>query len=110
MTLKADILTDLDSVFFSNDEFSEDFTFTPTGLTARTIKGIFDAPYQAVSPESGEIETTAPSILVMTSDVSGVVHHGDAMTRVSDSVNYEVVGIQPDTAGTTRLIMSRETE
>jgi len=107
MTLKTDILTDLDSTFFSNDEFSEALTLGLAGMTALTIKGIFDDPYEAVNPETQEIETTAPTALVMTADVDGVVNHGDIITR-STGTAYEIIGIKPDGAGTTRLILSQD--
>jgi len=107
MTLKADILTDLDSTFFNNDEFSEDLTLSPGGMADRTIKGIFADSYEAINPDTGAVETTAPTVLVMTSDVEDVANHGDVITR-STGTRYEIIGIKPDTAGTTRLILSED--
>ena len=107
MTLKTDMTTDLDDIFFLNDEFSEDLTLTPAGMAARTIKGIFDEPFEAVSPATGEVETTAPAVIVMTSDVSGVVNHGDIITRPGGT-RYEIIGIRPDGTGVTELLLSRD--
>jgi hypothetical protein len=105
MTLKTDILSDLDSVFFNNDEFSENLTYTPSGGKATTIKGIFTDPYEAVNPATHEAETTAPTVLAMNADITGIAH-GDIITRGSTA--YEVIGIQPDTHGTTRLVLSED--
>jgi hypothetical protein len=100
MTLKADILTDLASVFMNTDEFADSATYTH-GATVATIKGIFDDTFQVVEG----VESSGPSFLCATADVSAAAH-GD--TIVVSGATYYIRGIQPDGTGTTLLILSKE--
>ena len=106
MTLKTDIIADLDNTFFNNDEFSDDLTLAPAGMEARTIKGIPTDPYESLNPATNEVETTAPTALVMSSDVVDIANHGDTITR--GTTVYEIIGIQPGGTGTTLLSLSQD--
>lgn len=100
MTFKNDLDTDI-SVFLDKDEFAEEFVFSRTGLT---INGIFDNEFETVVDG---VETTRPMALVKDSDITGIVQ-GDTMTRVSDSVVYNVTGVHPDGTGLTFVILSQD--
>jgi len=49
MTLKTDMIADLDSVFFNVDEFAVAGIYTPTGGTATSIKVLFHKEYDELS-------------------------------------------------------------
>ncbi|MCP4989340.1 MAG: hypothetical protein GY928_25775 [Colwellia sp.] len=99
MTFKTDLTTDLD-VFINTDEFAVDITYNST-----TIQGVFDNEFSsAVEGEMG-IESTVPQVMVKTSDVASVVH-GEVM--IIESVNYNIIGIQPDGTGMTLILLSED--
>ncbi len=100
MTFKDDLLTDLD-VFLDGDEFADEFVFSRSGLT---IKGIFDNEFETAVDD---VETTQPAVTVKDTDVTGIVQ-GDTLTRVSDSVVYNVTGPHPDGTGLTIVLLSRD--
>ena len=100
MTLKADILTDLDTVFMNTDEFADTATFTHGGAPS-SVKGIFDNEFITAQG----VETLTPVFRCATTDVSTAVH-GD--TLVISGTTYYIIGIQPDGTGITLLILSRE--
>jgi hypothetical protein len=49
MTLKTDMIADLDNVFFNTDEFAVAAIYTPTGGTATSIKVLFHDEYDELS-------------------------------------------------------------
>ncbi len=99
MTFKTDLTTDLD-VFINADEFAVDVTYN-----AATIQGVFDDEFSsAVEGEMG-VESTVPQVTVKTSDVSSATH-GETMTI--NSVNYNIIGIQPDGTGMTLILLSED--
>lgn len=100
MTLKADLLADLDELF-DTDEFAIEVTLT--GGTK--INGIFDDEFRGVNIQDGEIRTTAPQVLCKSSDVSGVAL-GNTVTI--NSIAYKVIERQPDGTGLTTLILSKD--
>lgn len=100
MTLKADLLTDLDNVFFNTDEFGSSATYTHGGTPA-TVKGIFDNEYVSIQG----VESLAPVFRTATASVPSA-EHGD--TLVIDGTTYYIIGIQPDGTGVTLLILSRD--
>lgn len=99
MSLKDDILTDLDT-FLDTDEFGVEVAYG-SGI----IKGIFDNVFIADQQGEVDVETLQPQVTVKTSDVSGIAQ-GDTMTI--DSVDYNVIGIQPDGTGLTNILLSKD--
>jgi len=100
MTLKTELLTDLDELF-DKDEFAVEVTLTG-GIK---IDGIFDDEFRGVNIQDGEVRTTAPQVLCKSSDVSGVAL---GSTVTISSVAYKVIERQPDGTGLTTLILSRD--
>ena len=99
MTFKNDLTNDLD-IFLDDDEFAVDVIFNSV-----TIQGIFDNEFiEAVEGEMG-IETTVPQCQFKTSDVSTAVH-GDTM--IINSIDYNIIGIQPDGTGMTLILLSED--
>lgn len=99
MTFKDDLTDDL-NIFIDEDEFAVDVI-----LNSVTIQGIFDNEFLvAVEGEVG-VETTSPQAQFKTTDVSSAVH-GDIMTI--DSVDYNIIGIQPDGTGMTLILLSQD--
>lgn len=101
LTIHADDLTD---VFLADAGFGESFTWTHAG-TAATKTGVWDDPYTTATA-TGKLEASNPSVLLKTAEITGVAHN-DTVLRASDSTTWIVRGIQPDGAGVTRLILSR---
>ncbi|GAF85155.1 unnamed protein product [marine sediment metagenome] len=99
MTFKTDLIGDLDT-FLANDEFAVDVTYN-----AVTFTGIFDDAFDSPNLDTGQIETTAPQVLVKDSDISGIAQD-DTMTI--NSVVYNVTGIHPDGTGLTTIILSQD--
>lgn len=102
MTLRDQILTDLNEVIFNTADFAEALTYTPAGGTAKTINGIFRDPYQAVNPETSRVEATMPYVLVKTADLTAGVR--GTIARAGGSA-YSIIETQPEAFGRTRLIL-----
>ncbi len=99
MTFKDDLNDDLD-IFLDDDEFAVDVI-----LNAVTIQGIFDNEFLAAVEGDIGIESTLPQGQFKTSDVSSAIH-GDVMTI--NSVDYNIIGIQPDGTGITLIFLSQD--
>lgn len=105
MTLQSVIQNDIDNLLFTDS--AVDAVYTPQGGQAASIKVIFDNQYQTIELLDGGVgvESTSPSILCRTSDISGV-KHGD--TLVISGTTYYITGVQPDGTGITRLMLSKD--
>ena len=105
MTFKTQLLADLNDIFLNPDEFASAITYTPTGGSAKTIYGIFDADYSEFSPLDGEVATSEPSVLCKTSDVAAIKTNEPV---VIDGVTYRINGPgEPDGTGLTRVRLVR---
>jgi hypothetical protein len=84
---------------------AQDAVHTPQGGAASNIKVIFNNAHQTIEMLGGGVgvESTNPSALCKTSDVSAT-KHGD--TLAISGKTYYIIGVQPDGAGITRLILS----
>ena len=80
-----------------------DYGTTVTKADATTFTGIFDNDSLAVDLDESEVESTEPTLLARTADVSGLAH-GDSLTI--SAVSYTVRGIQPDGTGMTQIMLS----
>ena len=80
-----------------------DYGSTVTKADASTFTGIFDNDFLAVDLDESEVESTEPTLLARTADVSGLAH-GDSLTI--GAVSYTVRGIQPDGTGMTQIMLS----
>lgn len=101
------INTDLDA-FVDTNVFGESVTYTPSGGSASTINGVFDAAAQFVDPVDGVTVTTNPAIVVKTESASSA-KKGDTITR--SGVTYYVKKAEHDGMGDngmTTLILSRD--
>lgn len=94
-------LTDDLSIFTSTNDFAAAAALN--GTTA--INVIFDAAYEAINLQTGEVEGTAPVAICKESDVSGV-SHGD--TLLVNGTTYHIRGVRPDGTGLTTLILSED--
>ena len=79
-----------------------DYGITVTKSDTSTFIGIFDNDFLAVDLDESEVESTEPTLLARTADVSGLAH-GDSLTISSTS--YKVRGIQPDGTGMTQIML-----
>lgn len=91
--------------FFNNNPLAEDVVFTASGGTAKTIKAIFDAPFQLTAVQGIQYQNSNPMAHVKTGDVAGV---DDAATLVRNGVTYHVTSAEPDGTGITTLILSTQ--
>ena len=80
-----------------------DYGTTVTKADASTFTGIFDNDFLAVDVDESEVESSEPTLLARTADVSGLAH-GDSLTI--SAVSYTVRGIQPDGTGMTQIMLS----
>jgi len=80
-----------------------DYGSTVTKADASTFVAIFDNDFLAVDLDESEVESTEPTLLARTTDVSGLAH-GDSLTI--SAVSYTVRGIQPDGTGMTQIMLS----
>ncbi|MFA5387209.1 MAG: hypothetical protein WC322_02325 [Candidatus Paceibacterota bacterium] len=104
MTLKADMLTDLDDVFFDTDEFAYSATYTPSGGEAATITYIEEETDPAIMEDIPPGD--AKIIIIKASDVSSP-ERGDTVTIGSDTW-YLVRNLGGGSAaGTWRLVLTR---
>ena len=102
MTLKEDILTDLNDVFFDTDEFAETGTYTPSGGDAVSVNFIpeeMDPSIMSDAPPGDEM-----IIRVKTSDVSNP-QRGDAFA-IDDETWYLKANLGIN-GGETRLSLTR---
>ena len=108
MTLAADIITDL-AVFFNDDEFAVEATYTPLVGVAVKFNVIFDDGYSGSTPVGIEIETTGPMALAKTADVTSYAI-GTALSI--GGVTYYIISKHKDPPaggpGTTLLMLSKE--
>lgn len=105
MTLREDILSDIEDVFLDTDEFAESAVWTDSDDTDHTIAGIFDAPGEEINMATGVVETTAPQLECASSDVSGITR-GDKI--VIGSTTYYFLYQTPDGTGMTTLMLSED--
>ena len=80
-----------------------DYGTTVTKTDASTFTGIFDNDFLAVDLDESEVESSEPTLLARTADVSSLAH-GDTLTI--SAVSYTVRGIQPDGTGMTQIMLS----
>ena len=80
-----------------------DYGTTVTKADATTFTGIFDNDFLAVDVDESEVESSEPTLLARTADVSSLAH-GDTLTISAES--YTVRGIQPDGTGMTQIMLS----
>jgi hypothetical protein len=113
MTLKQDLTGDL-PIFFNADEFAtaaiyDGYIESAGGRTAVSvaINVIFDDPFEAVSPLTGEVELTKPQAATPASNIPDGAH-GETLTI--NGMVYKIIGIQPDGAGQVILILSKDSE
>lgn len=91
--------------FFDTDSFGQSATYTPSGGSASSITIIFDNEFSLSNVIGSIYENTNPMALCKTSDVSGATN---GATLVTGSVTYNVIGVQPDGTGFTKLILSTQ--
>ena len=104
MSLLTQIESDLTDVFFSSDDFAQAATYTPSGGVAVSVNVIFDDEYTGTNLGTGEIDTAAPQVRVITGDVTGI-KNGD--TFIINSVTYYVISCQPDGTGVSVVQLSK---
>ena len=102
MTLKADILTDLDDVFYDTDEFAETVSYTPSGgdaVSLTILRDEQDPSIMADAPPGDEM-----IIRVKASDVSSP-QRGDVF--LIDTETWYLKATLGISGGETRLSLTR---
>lgn len=92
MTVFTDAMTDI----LNDEDLGTDAVYE-----GGTIRVLFQNGFVVVNG----VETTAPMVECLDTDVAGVAH-GDAMTV--NGVTYRIIGIQPTGSGVTKLILSED--
>ena len=94
------------SKFFNVDDFAKAVSYTPSGaVRAQTINGIFDEAYELSAELAVEYGNTAPAILCKSSDVASA---GDGDEFEIDSATYYLMRAEPDGAGMTLCVLSKD--
>lgn len=93
MTLRADIIEDVDSILEDWDDVI---------WSGITYKGIFHNEYEQALEG---IETQDPWIEVKEADFSAITH---SATVIVNSVTYHVIGIEPGAMGLMKLKLSKD--
>ena len=101
----ADRMTSDLGLLFKVSEWAKSLTITPQDGVPKTIIGLFDAPFEAVSVLTGSVELTSPQATVKTADTVDL-RHGDWLEVGATA--YRIVGIQPDGTGVTVLRLSTD--
>ncbi len=102
MTLKDDIISDLDTVF---DDWADSFTAKLSGATVKQIDGIFEESVETVSPYEAESVVFRPAVSFKTADFNGL-DKTHTFTRDADGVVYRIYGEpQPEGVGMTRVAL-----
>ena len=86
--------------------FGEVVTFTPTGGSAETVTGVFDAEH-AFQELMGDatIETLRPVVIFRTASLSQTPVRGDSISV--RSTDYTVIEIQPDGHGDIVVVLEK---
>jgi hypothetical protein len=93
------------SSFFQTADHATAGTYTPNGGSVSTINGIFEKPYFGASGAEVDVESSKPTFLCQTSDVSSATHGDDLSIS---GTNYKVVGVEDDGTGVTLLILEEQ--
>ena len=95
---------DLEETFFNPMEFAEPVIYKPASGSEYTINGIFDKAFQSVDPNTEQpVISVQPNILLNENDLQAAVKTTDKIKI--RNVLYEIIDVQPDGVGTTRLIL-----
>jgi hypothetical protein len=104
MSLKADMLGDLSSVFFDTEEFAISATYNPSGGASYAIKGNFDDAYEGVDPNGAQVMSTQPKFQTASSFFVGTPGPSDTVTISGKT--YKVRDYQPDGVGLVDLFLT----
>lgn len=75
------------------------------GIKSYTV--VFDSPGQIANIFTGQIETSAPSVIIADSDLAECeATHGTVVE--TGGVRYSIIAIDPDGTGFTRLSLTRD--
>jgi len=105
MTLKDDVDTDLDNVFFKDaTEFNTPATYTPLGVGGPpvAVNVVFDREYIEINVGTPGIEGDQPIALGKAADFPNV-KHGDSLNV--NAINYTIVNPKPDGTGMILLVL-----
>lgn len=102
------------AVFLSADEFAVGAVYYRNGFPhpadATSLSGIFDAPHLMIEFGDSPISDRRPTFLCRTADLPCEAVGGDGGDRLTidgDDTEYQVVDLQPDGSGMTRIILGK---
>lgn len=102
MSLMDEMDSDLQNVFFNEDDFAIDAVYYPSIGGSYHIKVIFDSAYESVNVEGTiPIASTAPVLRVREADINPAPAPGDVV--LIKSVRYGVIEPEPDGHGVLKL-------
>ncbi len=88
--------------FFDDQDFAVVATYTPQVGVEKQILGIFDNEYLAVAGGMVDVSGENARFTCAFADISDV-KFGDSLSI--DSIDYKIVGIEPDGTGVTTLVL-----
>ncbi len=103
MNLKEAMLDDIREVFLDEADGSVRAVLWREGYAPVDILVNYTAAGTVVDTAAGAIETSAPEAEAASADLPGA-SHGDVLEIAGE--RYEIIGMHPDGAGMTRLVLS----
>lgn len=108
MTLQANILADLDTIYEDEGGPAQDATLHVSGKASASVRVIFVEPYEVVEPVSGEVMTTAPQCSIRDNESAGMAH-GDTITiPATGGTEYAVLEVKPSGIGAKTMTLTKD--
>jgi len=103
VTLLESIAADLAAYFDPTSGFAQAATLTVAGTDPRPVTVIFVEPYSALDAFGQPAASASPAAILRESEATGAAP-GSLLTI--DSKTWNVVAMEPDGSGITRLVLS----
>ncbi|MBW7887451.1 MAG: hypothetical protein H3C35_03695 [Bacteroidetes bacterium] len=91
--------------FLTHNPFAETVSITLEGEQAKSVRCIWNEPYQLTIVQGVGFQNSFPNGLFASNDVDGI---NDKATMVRNGVTYYVMEVQPDGTGMTTIIFSKD--
>lgn len=96
------------AVFLNSDEFGDGAVYTLVYGDTASLTGIFDVPHIAIEFGDSSIADRRPTFLCRTADVPSDAAGGEAGDTLEvDGETYNVIALEPDGLGMTRILLGK---
>jgi hypothetical protein len=105
MTLRDDMLADLDNVFFNQEDFAESASYRLRAGTVFPVTVIFDAVYSEAELQEAYVQGRAVAATMAEASLPAGHGKGDSITIRTRL--YSIITMQPDGAGVVVLTLHK---